>query len=34
MLIMADSYDVADHFQDGYYVVPFGRFYDMWSEGP
>ena len=34
VLIMADSYDVTDHYQDGYYVVPFGRFFDMWREGP
>ena len=34
VLIMADSYDVTDHYQDGYYTVPFGRFYDMWREGP
>ncbi len=34
VLIMADSYDVTDHYQDGYYVVPFGRFYAMWREGP
>ena len=34
VLIMADPYDVTDHYQDGYYTVPFGRFYDMWREGP
>ncbi|MCR5684157.1 MAG: C39 family peptidase [Lachnospiraceae bacterium] len=34
VLIMADSYDITDHFQDGYYIVPFGRFFDMWREGP
>lgn len=34
VLIMADSYDVTDHCQDGYYIVPFGRFFDMWREGP
>ena len=34
VLIMADPYDITDHFQDGYYVVPFGRFMDMWREGP
>ncbi len=33
VLIMADPYDVTDHYQDGYYVVPFGRFFDMWREG-
>lgn len=34
VLIMADPYDVTDHFQDGYYIVPFGRFFYMWREGP
>lgn len=34
VLIMADSYDVTDHYQDGYYTVPFGRFFGMWREGP
>lgn len=34
VLIMADPYDVTDHYQDGYYNVPFGRFFDMWREGP
>lgn len=34
VLIMADSYDITDHYQDGYYVVPLGRFFDMWREGP
>lgn len=34
VLIMADPYDVTDHWQDGYYVVPFGRFFYMWREGP
>ena len=34
VLIMADPYDITDHFQDGYYTVPFGRFMDMWREGP
>lgn len=33
VLILADSYDVTDHYQDGYYIVPLGRFYDMWREG-
>lgn len=33
VLIMADSYDITDHYQDGYYTVPFGRFFDMWREG-
>lgn len=34
VLIMADPYDITDHYQDGYYIVPFGRFFDMWREGP
>ena len=35
VLIMADPYDVTDHYQDGYYIVPFGRFVgSMWREGP
>lgn len=34
VLIMADSYDVTDHYQDGYYTYSFGRFFDMWREGP
>lgn len=34
VLIMADPYDVTDHYQDGYYIVPFGRFLYMWREGP
>ncbi len=34
VLIMADPYDITDHFQDGYYAVPFGRFFYMWREGP
>lgn len=35
VLIMADPYDITDHYQDGYYTVPFGRFYgNMWREGP
>lgn len=33
VLILADPYDITDHYQDGYYVYPFGRFYDMWREG-
>ena len=33
VLIMADPYDVTDHDQDGYYTVPFGRFFYMWREG-
>ncbi|MBR0373967.1 MAG: hypothetical protein IJH91_05530 [Mogibacterium sp.] len=34
VLIMADPYDVTDHYQDGYYTVPLGRFFYMWREGP
>ena len=34
VLIMADSYDLTDHYQDGYYVVPFARFFCMWRESP
>ena len=34
VLIMADPYDITDHYQDGYYIVPYGRFFDMWREGP
>lgn len=34
VLILADPYDVTDHMQDGYYVFPLGRFYEMWFEGP
>ena len=33
VLIMADPYDTTDHFQDGYYIGPLGRFYYMWREG-
>ena len=29
-----DPYDDADHFQDGYYTFPLGRFFGMWREGP
>lgn len=34
VLIIADPYDVTDHFQDGYYTFPLGRFFGMWREGP
>lgn len=34
VLIMADPYDATDHYQDGYYVVPYARFFYMWREGP
>ena len=31
---IADPYDITDHYQDGYYIFPFSRFYGMWREGP
>ena len=34
VLIFSDPYDVTDHFQDGYYTFPLGRFFGMWREGP
>ena len=34
VIIFADSYDVTDHYQDGYYIYPLGRFLGMWREGP
>lgn len=34
VLILADPYDITDHFQDGYYIFPLGRFFGMWREGP
>lgn len=34
VLILADPYDITDHYQDGYYIYPLGRFFDMWREGP
>lgn len=34
VLILADPYDTADHYQDGYYIYPLGRFFYMWFEGP
>ena len=34
VLIMADPCDITDHYQDGYYIVPMGRFFTMWREGP
>ena len=34
VLIMADPYDITDHCQDGYYIVPFARFFCMWRESP
>lgn len=30
VLILADPFDNADHYQDGYSVVPTGRFYRWW----
>ena len=33
VLILADPYDITDHYQDGYYIYPYGRFFDMWREG-
>lgn len=32
VLILADSYDTADHFQDGYVVNPVEKFYYMWFD--
>ena len=34
VLIVADPYDITDHYQDGYYIFPLGRFFGMWREGP
>ena len=34
VLIRADPYDITDHCQDGIYIFSFGRFFDMWREGP
>ena len=34
VLILADPYDVTNHFQDGYYTFPLARFFYMWREGP
>ncbi len=33
VLILADSYDTSDHYQDGYYTFSAERFYYMWHEG-
>ena len=33
VLILADSYDVTDQQQNGYYIFSLGRFFDMWREG-
>jgi len=32
VLILADSYDTADHQQDGYVIVPAEKFYYMWFD--
>ena len=32
VLILADSYDTADHFQDGYVITPVEKFYYMWFD--
>lgn len=32
VLIMADSYDTSDHWQDGYYCVSAERFFTMWVD--
>lgn len=32
VLILADSYDTADHFQDGYVINPVEKFYYMWFD--
>jgi hypothetical protein len=32
VLILADPYDTTDHFQDGYLILSFERFYDMWFD--
>lgn len=32
VIIMADSYDTTDHYQDGYYTVGAERFFYMWTE--
>lgn len=33
VLILADPYDITDHYQDGYYIFPLSRFMSMWFEG-
>lgn len=33
VLIVADPYDVTDHYQEGYYTIPLARFFRMWREG-
>lgn len=32
VLIMADPYDLADHMQDGYVIVPAEKFFYMWFD--
>ena len=32
ILILADSYDTADHWQDGYYAYPLERWFYMWVD--
>lgn len=32
VLILADSYDTADHYQDGYVINPVEKFYYMWFD--
>lgn len=34
VLILADPYDITDHYQDGYYIFPACRFMTLWREGP
>ncbi|MBI9107045.1 MAG: hypothetical protein JEZ04_09895 [Spirochaetales bacterium] len=32
ILILADSYDTSDHWQDGYYCYPLERWFYMWAD--
>ena len=32
VLVLADPFDTSDHYQDGYYVVSFEKFYKMWID--
>lgn len=32
VLIMADSWDSTDHYQDGYYIVSLERFFAIWKD--
>lgn len=34
VMILADPYDITDHYQDGYYTYPLGRFTALWFEDP